>query len=129
DRKAIENYKLQYEALKEKMREFPEKRFIVWTGALRAEDDSKPGCGERAKAFFDWVRDEWDEPGDNIFLWDFATVEGDGGSYLTKEHQNEPEDSHPAPEFCRKAAPLFGQRIVDVIEGRGDTASITGGRS
>jgi hypothetical protein len=32
--KSEENYKLQYNALKAKMHEFPNKRFIVWTGAL-----------------------------------------------------------------------------------------------
>lgn len=126
DKKTIANYKLQYEALKEKMRSFPETRFIVWTGALLAEDDTSPENAERAAEFFKWVRDQWDEPGDNIFIWDFATVEGEGGLYLKKEYQAGAGDSHPNKEFCRKAAPLFAQRIVDVIEGRGDTSDVTG---
>jgi len=126
DRKSIENYKLQYEALKNKLREFPDTRFIVWTGALRAEDDSRPGSAERAAEFFRWVREEWDEPGDNIFIWDFAAIEGEGGPYLKAEYQNEPEDSHPNETLSREAAPLFGKRIVDVIEGRGDAGSLTG---
>ena len=57
---------------------------------------------------------------------DFAQVEGEGGLYLKKEYQAGPGDSHPNEEFCRKAAPLFGQRIVDVIEGRGDSGKLTG---
>ena len=31
--KRLENYKLQYAALKKKMRQFPKTRFLVWTGA------------------------------------------------------------------------------------------------
>lgn len=126
NRKSLENYKLQYAALKEKMKAFPETKFIVWTGALRAEDDTTPEMAERAKGFFEWVRNDWDEKGDNIFLWDFAQIEGDGGLYLKKENQENPQDSHPAPGFCKKAAALFVKRLVGVIEGRGDEGSLTG---
>ena len=35
--KRIENYKLQYEALKKKMRSYPKVRFIVWTGAVQVK--------------------------------------------------------------------------------------------
>ena len=35
DVKSIENYQLQYSALKEKIYEFPETLFIVWTGAAQ----------------------------------------------------------------------------------------------
>ena len=34
DEKKIENYKLQYNALKNKMHEFPNNKFIVWTPAV-----------------------------------------------------------------------------------------------
>ena len=126
EKKTIANYKLQYAALKEKMRSFPGTKFVVWTGALLAEDDTNPDDAKRAKAFFDWARDEWDEPGDNIFVWDFATIEGGGGLYLAKEYQENPGDSHPGPEVCKKAASLFVKRLTDVIEGRGDEGSLTG---
>ena len=123
DRKSIENYKLQYEALKAKLHEFPDTRFIVWTGALLAEDDSDPDSGRRAAEFFKWVTEQWDEPGDNIFIWDFAAVEGEGGLFLKEEYQAGPGDSHPNGDFSKMAAPLFARRIVDVIEGRGDAGS------
>jgi len=126
-RKSLENYKLQYNALKEKMRTFPNARFIVWTGALLSAADTDKETAERARGFYDWVRDAWDEKGDNVFVWDFATLEGDGGLFLRKEYEEEPGDSHPGPEFCRKTAAFFVRRLVDVIEGRGDSGSITGG--
>jgi len=126
DVKSLENYKLQYKALKDKLREFPGNRFVVWTGALLAEARTTPENAGRARAFADWVKNEWDEPDDNIFVWDFAAIEGEGGLYIKREYEAKPDDSHPNPQFCRKAAPLFGRRIVDVIEGRGDGGSLTG---
>jgi hypothetical protein len=124
--RTLANYKLQYAALKEKLRSFPRTRFLVWTGALTAEDDGNPEWSERAREFFTWVKKEWDEPGDNVFVWDFAAIEGEGGIFLKKEFQEAPEDSHPNAALARKAAPLLGRRIVDVLEGRGDAGSLTG---
>ncbi len=124
EEKRLENYKLQYAALKAKLREFPQTRFIVWTGAALAKSDE--GAGKRAREFFTWVKNQWDEKGDNIFVWDFYKLETEGGLYLKPEYCAKPGDSHPGPDFSRACAPLLGQRIVDVIEGRGDSGSLTG---
>ncbi len=126
DKKTVENYKLQYEALKEKMKEFSETKFIVWTGAALVKENTDEESAKRAKEFFDWVRDEWDEKGDNIFLWDFYELETEGGLYLKDEYARNPTNSHPNEEFAKRVAPLFSRRIVDVIEGRGDTGNIDG---
>jgi len=122
--KRVENYKLQYAALKAKMREFPKVRFLVWTGAALLKGETDEDAARRAKAFFDWVRNEWDEKGDNIFVWDFRGLETEGGLYLKAAYAA--GDSHPNEKFSRKVAPLFCRRIVDVVQGRGDTANITG---
>ena len=126
DAKRLENYYLQYEALKEKMRQFPQTRFIVWTGAALVEGKVSEANARRARQFFKWVRDEWDEPGDNIFVWDFYELETEGGLWLKPEYSSGPGNSHPSEAFARKAAPLFGQRLVDVLEGRGDSGKVTG---
>ena len=129
DDKRLENYKLQYAALKEKMRSFPDTKFIVWTGAAPTVGQLRtvgPMKALRARQFFDWVKAEWDEPGDNIFLWDFYELETEGGSYLKPEYASGPDNSHPTPEFGERVAPLFAQRIVDVINGKGDSTSLTG---
>ena len=120
----LQNYYLQYNALKEKMHDFPDTRFIVWTGAALRESETNPDSADRARTFFTWVRDTWDKPGDNIYVWDFWTLETDGGLYLTPEHAA--GDSHPSAAFAAEVAPYFVNRLVDVIEGRGDTGSITG---
>lgn len=123
--KRIENYKLQYAALKKKLRAFPKTNFVLWTGAALVEGETAEPAARRAGAFFDWVRRAWDEPGDNIFLWDFRALETEGGLYLKPAYAT--SDSHPNETFSRTVAPLFCRRIVDVIRGRGDVASITGG--
>ncbi len=124
--KRVENYKLQYEALKTKMRSFPATRFIVWTGAARVKKATSRDEAERARQFFTWVKNDWDEPGDNIFVWDFHELETEGGLYLKDEYAVSKEDSHPNKSFSMKAAPLISKRIVDVIQGKGDVASLTG---
>jgi hypothetical protein len=124
--KTLENYKLQYDAIKARLRQFPEKRFIVWTGAALVEQSTTPEQASRARQFFDWVKGTWDEPGDNIHVWDFNVLQTDGGLYFKNEYAASKGDSHPNPAFSRTVAPLIGRRIVDVIEGRGDTGSITG---
>ena len=123
--KTLANYKLQYAALKVKLHQFPTKKFIVWTGAALTQGSTNPEDAARAREFFAWVCTTWDEPGDNIFVWDFWTLETEGGLYL-KEAYSSDGDSHPNGTFCQRVAPFFSQRVVDVIEGRGDTGSLTG---
>jgi hypothetical protein len=126
--KRVENYKMQYEALKTKIQQFPNKKFVVWTGATLVRGATNKTEAARAQAFFEWVKNEWDEPGDNIFLWDFHALETDGGLYMKDEYAVNSGDSHPNTAFCNRVAPLLAQRIVDVIEGMGDNTSLTGER-
>jgi len=141
--KRIENYKLQYEALKAAMHRFPNTKFIVWTGAAQVDYSTilhriaavvrgRSGVKERAqrsRTFFDWVKKDWDEPGDNIYVWDFFELETEGGIFLKKEYAAGSTDSHPNDTFAKTAANLFCRRVVDVIEGNGDRTSITGGEA
>jgi dienelactone hydrolase len=116
--KRLENYFVQYEALKDKMHEFPDTRFLVWTCAALVESKTDEAEARRTRQFVDWVKNDWDEPGDNIFLWDFYALETEGGLYLRPEYARSSTDSHPHKKFAKKVAPLFAERIVEVIEGR-----------
>ena len=113
-------------SIKEKLAEFPNHRFIVWTGAALVQSATTQENAERAQTFFNWVKNTWDEDGDNIYVWDFRELETEGGLYLLDQYAAAPGDSHPSSAFAQTVAPYFGQRIIDVIEGRGDTGSITG---
>jgi hypothetical protein len=125
-KKTLANYMLQYEALKMRLRQFPQTRFIVWTGPALTQDITTPEDAERARQFATWVKGTWDEKGDNIFVWDFRELETDGGLYLKSENALSPKDPYPTKALAAKVAPLLGRRIVDVIEGRGDSSSLTG---
>jgi len=124
--RTVENYKLQYEALKTKMRSFPNNRFIVWTGAANVDANSTEEEAQRAQTFFNWVKNTWDENGDNIFVWDFWQLETEGGLYLLDSNAQSASDSHPGSAFANTVAPYLCQRIIDVIQGNGDTGNITG---
>ena len=130
--KTLANYKLQYAALKAKLRTFASTRFVVWTGAaltmasMRNDYGGNDQTADRANEFAAWVKQQWDEPGDNIFVFDFRQAETGGDRYMSVFNAVGPGDSHPNEAFSRKVAPLFARRVIDVIEGRGDTGSLTG---
>ncbi len=116
DVKSIENYKLQYNALKSKMLEFPDNKFIVWTPAVNTQAGMTEEEALRTRQFHDWVVDEWDEKGDNIHVWDFYKYETEGGLYLTEVSAFNANNSHPNRQFATRVAPLFSKFIIDVIE-------------
>lgn len=118
DVKTLENYKLQYDALKCKMHEFPENKFILWTPAVNTKDTMTEDEAIRTRQFHEWIINEWDEKGDNIFIWDFYKYETEGGLYLAEKNAISPDNSHPNSEFSSKVAPLFCQYVIDVIESR-----------
>jgi hypothetical protein len=61
--------------------------------------------------------DTWDEPGDNIHIFDFRLLETGGSLYLPDKNAVSATNSHPNEEFSRYAAPKFCERIVEVIGG------------
>jgi len=124
--KSIANYKLQYEAIKKKLHEFPDTKFILWTGAAQVKMHIKEDQALRAREFFNWVKEEWDEPGDNIHLWDLYNLETEGDLYFKEAYATAPDDSHPNAEFSSRVNKLLFQRIVDVIENDGKNTSLTG---
>jgi len=125
-KKTIENYKLQYSALKQKLLQFPDTKFIVWTGAVMVKAQLSEANANLAKSFTDWLRTTWDTDNDNIYLWDFYELETEGGLFLKPEYSTAIDNSHPNEVFAQKVSPLFCQRIVDVIENNGSKTSLTG---
>jgi hypothetical protein len=120
------NYKVQYERLKEKMLEYSQTLFLLWTGPALVEYQTNQQEATLTNEFYDWVENEWDEPGDNIFLWDFRTLETEGGLYLKLKYAVGSNNSHPTYDFGEDAAELFVQRLTDVIENDGSHTHLTG---
>jgi hypothetical protein len=71
---------------------------------------------KRAYEFYRWVKDEWEEEGDNIYLWDFYNYETEGDIYLLGKNAYSMDNSHPGKDFSGRMAPLFGKFIIDVIK-------------
>jgi hypothetical protein len=116
EKKTLANYKLQYNALKTKLREFKETKFIIWTLAASVEKATTPEEAGRAREFVKWVKEEWDQPDDNIFVFDFNQVETVGSLYLKPEFATSETDSHPNEILSKKAARLLTDMIIEVIE-------------
>jgi hypothetical protein len=116
--RSIENYKLQYLALRDKMHEFQNNKFIVWTPAVHVKNNITQEEAERTRTFYNWIINEWDEKGDNIFIWDFYKLETEGGLYFPDKNATSVTDSHPNKIFASRVAPLFGQFIIDVANNR-----------
>lgn len=125
-KKTLENYKLQYSELKNKMLQFPDTKFIVWTGAVMVKSQLSESNAMLAKSFTDWLRTSWDTADDNIHLWDFYDLETEGGLFLKAEYATALDNSHPNKKFAQKVAPLFCQRIIDVIENDGKNTTLKG---
>ncbi len=124
--KTIANYKLQYEALRNKLLQFPETKFILFTGAARIKSGVTEDEAKRASRFFSWVTGEWDQEGDNIFIWDLYQLQTEGDIYLREEYAVSETDSHPNDNFAAKAAPLLFRRIIDIIENNGNRTNNRG---
>lgn len=118
EEKRLENYKLQYLALKEKMHEFPDNNFIVWTPAVHIKGNMTQEEAERTHEFYKWIMNEWDEKGDNILIWDFYKYETEDGLYLLDKYARKVNNSHPNKTLAAKTAPLFAQFIINVAEGK-----------
>jgi len=130
--KRIENYKLQYRAIRAKLDSFPDTIFIVWTLAPLHRLKTTPKEALRARQFVDWVRNEWltedKKSHPNIFIFDFwkyvaedpltiSHPNGETNTLLYKyEISHTRNDSHPNTLANQTVGPIFAQRIVDVIE-------------
>lgn len=126
DLKTISNYKLQYSALRDKFHQFPDTKFILFTGAAQVKSSVTEDEAKRSKDFFTWVTNEWDLPGDNIYLWNLYGLQTEGGLYFRDAYAVSPGDSHPNEEFANKAAKLLFSRVIDIIENEGKGTVPTG---
>jgi hypothetical protein len=100
------------------MHEFPNNKFIVWTPAVYTKKNLSEEEGKRTQQFYKWMIDEWDEKGDNIYIWDFYKYETEGSLFLMDKNAYSPENSHPGAKFAGKIAVLFCKFVTDVIESR-----------
>jgi len=126
DIKTVSNYKLHYLALREKLLEFPNTKFILFTGATQVKANITEESALAANTFFDWVKNEWDLPEDNIYLWDLHALQTEGGLYFKDEFAMSANNSHPNVLFAERVVHLLFNRIIDVIETHGEKTNLNG---
>ncbi len=128
--KTLENYKLQYRALRDMMDSYPDNLFIVWTLTPLHRLDTSEDEASRAKQFVGWVKKEFlFEDGilhPNITVFDFWGIVAEDSLNPSKGKTNclkyEYEgshllsDSHPNYDANQAAGPQFAQTIVSAIE-------------
>ncbi|MBI5062309.1 MAG: hypothetical protein HZB87_02225, partial [Desulfatitalea sp.] len=142
--KRLENYRLQYRALRSLMDGYPNTIFIVWTLAPLHRLATSPDDAARAKQFVDWVNTDFlTEDGNhpNIFIFDFWGIVAEDDPTPVNgqvnclryafESSHDSGDSHPNQSANEVAGPAFAQRIVDAIQiftgGGGTTSSSSSG--
>jgi hypothetical protein len=126
DYKSLRNYKLQYLALREKLHQFPDTKFIVWTGAVQVKSQISEQEAVRSKEFFEWVIKTWDIPDDNIYIWDFYGLQTEGQLYFQEKYASSETDSHPNKTFSGIASGLFFARLMDIVISKGKHTTLKG---
>jgi hypothetical protein len=116
EERRLENYRIQYNSLKNKMHEYSRNKFIVWTPAVHVQAMISEDEAKRTLEFHDWIMEEWKEKADNIFIWDFYGLETGGGLYLKEEYSEGVGNSHPNSNFSARVSPMFAQFVIDVIQ-------------
>lgn len=119
-----------YTALKKRFTEsYPNKTFIAWTvpPMTSAEFTKFKGKAGDSILFYEWMLKEWDEPGDNIFVFDYRVLALRGRERFADSDAESAQDSHPSESFAEKIAPCLARRIADVANGEGDSTSRAGG--
>jgi len=126
DLKTLDNYKIQYAAIRDKLHSFPDTKFILFTGPVQVKSQITEDEAKRTKEFVEWLKNEWDLAGDNIYLWDFYFLQTEGGLYFNNEYAVSPDDTHPNKKFASKVVQQLFNRIIDVIENDGSRTELTG---
>jgi hypothetical protein len=138
-RKSLENYKLQYRALRTLMDGIPDKKFMVWTLVPLHRLATSAEAASRAYEFVNWVKTQWlTEDGKlhpNISVFDFFSLAAElnktptnGKQYCLKydyEYSHTSNDSHPNTLANATIGPVFAQAVVKVLASNFYTSSIS----
>lgn len=127
--KSLENYKVQYRALRAMMDSYPDTKFMVWTLAPLHRLSTDIQSAARAKQFVDWVKTEWlvedGKQHPNIYIFDFfnlaaeTNLSPENGLVNCLKYEYEIShtngDSHPNNLANSTIAPLFAEAIVNAL--------------
>ncbi len=129
--KSLENYKLQYRALRDMMDGMPDTKFMIWTLVPLHRLATNADNAARAHEFVEWVKYDFltedDKEHSNIYIFDFfgAVAElnespENGQQYCLKydfEKSHDNNDSHPNLAANKYVGPLFARAVVNALSG------------
>ncbi|OGI32396.1 MAG: hypothetical protein A2343_03915 [Candidatus Moranbacteria bacterium RIFOXYB12_FULL_35_8] len=127
--KSLENYKLQYRALRSMLDSYPNNKFIIWTLSPLHRLATTEANAQRAKEFVDWVKEDFltedSQPHENIYIFDWWGYVAGLDNYLKYEYEisHTGSDSHPNNQANIDVGPIFSQFIVDTIDESSDTTA------
>lgn len=113
-KRTLLNYKVQFEALKTELNKFPDTKFIVWTAPPLAVFNTNYGEAKFAHEISEWMIHVWDEPSDNIFIFDYRTLGTGDEVYLNPEYSIEKRSSVPNDAFAQIVANEFVNFIKSI---------------
>ena len=126
-RKSLENYKLQYSAVRDTLQNYPNTLFIFWTGAPLHRLATTPEKAARARQFADWVKNEMLAGGTypNIRVFDYFDLTAGPDNMLRYEYEKShtDSDSHPNNLAAADVGPVFAQFIIDSAQDFFDSTS------
>jgi hypothetical protein len=130
-RKSLENYKLQYGAVRDKLQQYPDNLFIFWTGAPRHRLATDAAKAARAREFANWVKGDMLAGGSypNIRVFDYFDLTAGSDNFLRYEYERSHtgSDSHPNTQAAQDVGPVFSQFIIDSAQDFFDSGNGTGG--
>jgi hypothetical protein len=127
--KTLNNYKLQYRVLLNKLDQYPNNKFMVWTLAPLHRNATDATQAQRAGQFVNWVKNTWlTEDGKshpNVTVFDFfglvaeqSASPANGFQYCLKydyEGDHDGNDSHPNTLANQTVGPLFARAVVNTL--------------
>ena len=124
-KKSLENYKLQYSAVRDKLQEYPDTLFIFWTGAPLHRLATTPDKATRARQFADWVKNEMVAGGSypNIRVFDYFGLTAGTDNVLRYDYEKSHtgSDSHPNSQAATDVGPVFARFIITSAQDFFDT--------
>ena len=104
----LSEYKSYYLSIRDRMDQYPEKRFVVVTQPPQVPANSDPEEARRARALADWLNsDEFTAGHANVYVFDFFGHLAGEDDFLRPEYRLDEYVAHPNERANSDIGPLF----------------------
>jgi hypothetical protein len=112
--KQLDEYKEYYKIIRDKIKEYKEKKFIIFTPPPLRQELTTEENANRAKQLIQFLNSkEFQSSTDNVFVFDFFSMLADEKGYLKKGYTKLLcTDSHPNRKANKEIAPVFAKFLT-----------------